>query len=102
MEVNQYVFKVIAVYNCKNKLYKEFQAFAQQNDRTLIVGQSGLRHFKKMFNAKLEELQEKHSRCKKLRFEMSDGYSKDVHCRLSDFGSWIGQIYKVNNVLKEK
>lgn len=97
--MEQYFFKATDYPSFKNNLYKDFKAFALKNDGTLIKGEAGLTAFKDSFREHLKVLEEKHSRCKPIDFKISDGFGLGVVAIFSDNGSWMGYIYKVNNVL---
>ncbi|WP_417237246.1 MULTISPECIES: hypothetical protein [Flavobacteriaceae] len=97
MKYDTFFFKVNITYTDKNKLYKEFREFITSLDGTIIRNSICKSQFKKHIKTKLEQLHEKHKRCKELHLGSNNGFGEiDKGTEILFVpGSWSASIYPV-------
>jgi len=89
--MEQYFFKITASYTSKNKLYKEFNAYIQFLDGTLIKDEYSLEAFIQLVKLNLHKINKKHSRCKPV-YLLENKYG-GIGIRVE--GSWSASFYEV-------
>lgn len=87
-----YLFKFSHSYAQKNKLTEELSNFVESLDATLIKSAPAKTMFKLIIKKKLEQLHEKHSRCKpiEIQFQKNDD-NESIYVP----GSWHANIYLI-------
>ncbi|WP_228853263.1 hypothetical protein [Aegicerativicinus sediminis] len=93
--MENYFFKIGMTYTDKNNLYKDFSKYIHGLDSTLIIGKEGLKAFKNQIRDKISELEQIHSRCKPIQFDIYSSYKKDGSFHVSCSGSFTADIFKV-------
>jgi hypothetical protein len=94
--MEQYFFKITASYTSKNKLYEEFNAYIHSLDGTLIKDEGSLANFIFLIRMKLQDLNEKYSRCKPVCL-LENRYG-GIGLRVE--GSWSASFYKVEQAVE--